>query len=634
MNKKIFEGSTIEECLENAANTLNVKKKNLTYEVIEEKKGFFKKKCIIEVEVLKKSVSVDGKIKINNEKIEIIDPKENGKPAEIVNSDVVKVFIDGKEIKEKTQVFEKNNITFEIPKKEAKRMLNISVTHDNIEAHIDIRYIPKVIYGLKDEDYTNIYIPKIEEKEKIYPPHFSKEEIKRFVKQKNICYGIIEENINKCLKENNIEDLVIAKGEKAVDDEEDTVEIKFNDKRSQQDYNEEINKKIDYKNIGFIKAVNEGEVLAVKFDGKQGKNGINVYGKTLKRKIAKKINIKSDEGCKIENNQVIATISGKPSVKNYKFTVKKLYELNSDVDMKTGNIKFIGDVIVHGNVLEGMEVQSDSNIEIYQNIEGAKIIGKENVIIHKNAILSKISAGEENVKILEDRENLLLLQSHLQELIMAFKQIKQYKLVEESIPDGQILKMLIEKKFRIITKLSQILMESDFIEQEIKFLIKQKLIGIAPLSIRYYTEIYVIIKLIEKKINEINSILFSPSNVRVSYCQECDIKSSGDTIIDGKGEYVSRISANRNVIFIDDNSIALGGTIEAKNSIKCGIVGSKGGVSTELKVGSKGNIKAKLCYQNTTFIIGKRKKRLEKSSENIYAYLDKEGEITIDTLTV
>ena len=67
-----------------------------------------------------------------------------------------------------------------------------------------------------------------------------------------------------------------------------------------------------------------------------------------------------------------------------------------------------------------------------------------------------------------------------------------------------------------------------------------------------------------------------PVDVVLDYCQDSIIKSSGNIIFSGKGQYVSQIVASDSVIFKQDKSVARGGVIKAGKEIKCKIVGGHG----------------------------------------------------------
>ena len=72
--------------------------------------------------------------------------------------------------------------------------------------------------------------------------------------------------------------------------------------------------------------------------------------------------------------------------------------------------------------------------------------------------------------------------------------------------------------------------------------------------------------------------------------------------------------------------------LKSKDEIKCGIVGSVGGVTTKLVVGESGHIWAKVAYQNTLFIVGQREYMLEIPCKDVHAYLDDKGDLTVDRL--
>jgi hypothetical protein len=100
-------------------------------------------------------------------------------------------------------------------------------------------------------------------------------------------------------------------------------------------------------------------------------------------------------------------------------------------------------------------------------------------------------------------------------------------------------------------------------------------------------------------------------------------------VITGKGEYISDITANESIEFLQDRSVARGGTLKAKKEIKCKIVGSMAGVSTVLHVEDEGHIWADIAYHNTVIKVGKKKLMLDSPSKNLHAYLN-EGNIIVD----
>ena len=77
---------------------------------------------------------------------------------------------------------------------------------------------------------------------------------------------------------------------------------------------------------------------------------------------------------------LLATASGHVFYMNDKITVKTLLNVPQDVDFKTGNIFFIGDVAVHGSVRAGFAVHGN-NVRVMGMVEGADVRAHAHLLI-------------------------------------------------------------------------------------------------------------------------------------------------------------------------------------------------------------------------------------------------------------
>ncbi|WP_039282312.1 flagellar assembly protein A [Clostridium massiliodielmoense] len=656
-----FTAKTLEGCLDLASQKLNLKKEEIKYEVLEEKQGIFikrvtigaekkeelndEKKCVQdnEKEISEKYVQnieeihkdINGSVKVKDGKIIVKDPKKDGKPAIIIPGSNVKLLVDDKEITNGVRVYEKNNIEVVFEENVAQRLLNISITHDCMEAYINVKYIPQNVYKLEDEEESESLRLKPSIEHKKYPQVFTKDEIEEALISKGIKAGIITENFHELSELNGKKDLLIAKGIKPIDGIDDKIDIKFQ-VNNEKKFKEDENGNVDYKSIGWVKEVKEGEVLAIRIKGTQGRDGIDVKGSIKKHKPGKIINIKIGQGCEFKDEDtVISTIEGKPSLKGNVIHVNKVHHIEKDVDITTGNVDFVGDVLIYGSVKEGMKVNCGQNLTINKNIEHAVVYSKQDMQVLGNAINSELYAGGDNIIKLNKLNLLQKLDTRLKELMSTVDHIKKFNLLGKKVRDGEIVKVLLENKFKCVCEISntfsELLTEGDLEEEKmLSDFIKQKLIGSGPLNIKNINEIHLILIRMEKIIQDMDSQLTIPVTMSINYCQDCIIKSSGDVIITGKGEYISKIISHGNVEFVSGGSIARGGTIKATNEIRCKEVGSEGGVSTKLIVGSKGHIWVDVAYQNTKFKVGEKEYILDTPSKEIHAYLGDNGEITVD----
>jgi uncharacterized protein len=503
----------------------------------------------------------------------------------------------------------------------SNRQLNIKFSEDKLEAYISI------VYSSNPEQN--------------YPPKFSVAELKNELSKVNVIYGLIEENIKKCSQEEKVQEVLIAKGYTPINGEDDILSIKFEVDSDLRKLNEDSKGRVDFKSIGAVNSVLKGEIIAALIPGKEGTSGKDVTGNPIKPKARKVIKLKASQGCELLNeNTIVASIDGKPSMKNNTFYVYKTHQVAQDVDLKTGNIGFLGDIVIQGSVREGMKVYSGNSITIMQNVDRADIKGKGDIIIKGNVIGSNIVGGGEDSEKLSEIENLNELQNLLKEMIAAIEEIKKFNLLGYDINDGQIIKLLLENKFKAVPKLCMLLIplslknkqRGDLGLEEILNFVKTKLLGLSSLNIKHYSEFFSFLDLIKERLEALNDTLSIPVNVKISYCQDAEISSSGDIIISGRGAYVSHIKAHHNVYFTQLGSTVRGGSIKAGNELKCKQVGSSGGVVTSLYVGEKGHIWIDTAYENTMVSIGSREFVIDFASKNVHAYLDDRSDIVVDRL--
>lgn len=602
--------------------------------------GLFKKKASVLVTAEEKNnqESCDGTIKVQDGKIIVKNPENGGKSASVVTSEHINIIVDEVPMKGKAYIREENKIDVITEDRDASRDISISTGIGSMEAYISIEYVPKVMYILRDIPESNTAVLEEAVKEKIYPPKFSTQDVMGELKKAGIVYGIKEEEIPKYL-ENGCKNVIIAKGDMPEDGKDDALECRFDSGFSNKIFAEDDNGTIDYKSIGEIKAVAKGSILAVRIPGCEGKDGKDIKGKVIKHKLGKKIKIRAGMGCILKDeNTVEAAAEGKPCIKNNTFYVNEIYEIKSDVDLETGNIKFIGDIIIYGSVKEDMKVEGGNSVLIYKNTEHSKIVSKGDIEIRGSVIASDIAGGGKDVIKLSILENLNSLYENFKSLTDTVEQIQKYNLVGQDKSDGEIIKGLIETKFRVIPRISlrlitQLKLENqNDAEEELVNLLKGKIIGLAPINIKHYGELYDIVNCIKQKIEIVESGLSLPVNVKINYCQDSNIQSSGDIIFTGKGEYVSNITSNRKIIFSQAKSVARGGILKAGEEIRCRLVGSPSSVPTKLIVEQKGHIWADNVYCNTKFVIGSREYIFETPSKDVHAYLNDKCDITVDKI--
>lgn len=133
---------------------------------------------------------------------------------------------------------------------------------------------------------------------------------------------------------------------------------------------------VDFKNLHLFTTVRQGEILAEKIPFTLGVAGTDVLNQPVYAKPGKDVILPLGKNVYSENNQIFAAIDGQVVYANKKLNVIPIIEINGDVDLSTGNIDFIGNVIVHGSVQMGFTVKAKGDVEINGTLSGGTVEGK------------------------------------------------------------------------------------------------------------------------------------------------------------------------------------------------------------------------------------------------------------------
>jgi uncharacterized protein (DUF342 family) len=639
MGVRTYKGSSLEECLNTACSDMYISLENIKYKVIEEKKSIFKKVITISVEEpINPAEDINGKVSVQDGKVLVKNPLEGGKPASIRAGQGVYLVVNGEAVENTIQVYEKDEISYLFVETESKRILDINIKEDKLEAYLTIKYVPLVKYRLKEINETSTVVLEKEDDEIVMPPCYTLGEIKAEISKLGIKFGIQEKELEQYLKENTAQEFVIAKGIPAVDDTEDIISYKFQKENLQSNLDDNNYNRIDYKEINLIDCVNKGDIIAERKPGITGKDGTDIYGNTIKKKNAKKRFLRVGNGCQLKDeNTVVALADGRPNVKNNVIHVNENYEVSGDVDIKCGNVKFVGDIKIHGKVQEGMLVEAGGSVEIEKSVENSRILASGDIVIKGNVITTTISAGGNDVVNLKRITDLEEFAKQIKALEDTVAEIKKFNLLGYNKEDGEIIKILLETKYKYMNKTCiSIIKDSTYDESnevdKVIMLIRELLVGRGPLGIKNYGQLEDLVLACKEKVDELKQKLAIPVNLVIPYCQDSHISSSGDVLLTGMGEYVSNITAYNSITFVYDNGVARGGELYAGREIHCKTVGSNGGVATKLAVEEKGHIWVTTAYQNTILAVGGRELVLDRPYKNVHAFQDNRGELVVEKL--
>lgn len=140
---------------------------------------------------------------------------------------------------------------------------------------------------------------------------------------------------------------------------------------------------VDFREINFVKTVEQGQELAKIIQPQNGVDGKNVMGQNLIAPKGKPIPNAVGKNVEVLNNIIYASISGYASFVDNKVSVMTVLDIPGNVDVSTGNIRFNGNVIIRGNVLTDYVVEATGYVEVHGVVEGATIKADGDIVLKR-----------------------------------------------------------------------------------------------------------------------------------------------------------------------------------------------------------------------------------------------------------
>jgi uncharacterized protein (DUF342 family) len=154
---------------------------------------------------------------------------------------------------------------------------------------------------------------------------------------------------------------------------------------------------VNYRELGLFKSVLKGTVIADITPPEAGVPGIDVLGREIVPNPVTKASFTIGVGTVLSDDgrRIIAAFDGVINYEKSAFVVRRDLNIKADIDFNTGNIKFLGNINIRGNVGEGFKVESTGgNIVIYGAVfSGAEIKAAGNITLNQVSNHAVIRAG-------------------------------------------------------------------------------------------------------------------------------------------------------------------------------------------------------------------------------------------------
>lgn len=215
---------------------------------------------------------------------------------------------------------------------------------------------------------------------------YTEQEILQEIQQAGIVYGLDKEKVSAVLRaERYNETICIAQGKIPIDGIDGYFEFFF---ETQKRKGPKIltDGSVDYSTYSDIIMVKEGDRLAVYHPAVASTDGITVWGTGVVAKPGREL-------AKIKGRNITVSPDGKlytastDGLLSYdsddnRINVSDILLIEEDVSVNSGDINFIGDIYIKGNVLTGMTVKSEKGgITVDGYVEGATLVAKKDIVL-------------------------------------------------------------------------------------------------------------------------------------------------------------------------------------------------------------------------------------------------------------
>jgi len=501
-----------------------------------------------------------GKVWVAGEKVFVRDPSGDGKVPTITPCEGVDLLINGNKVSGKTAVCEKDEVVIKPGCTEEPGTYKISIAPDGLE----MGWGTVSRYHVQDhEPESDLVLQAVKRVEKSCP--FNLTGLMSELFGKNITYGVKHGEVQSLFSKTEDGVYVIAEGDPPGVTIDERLELNFAS-GPEEEKSDVGSDKINFRDMVEILSVDPGALLAVKHSGVQGKPGRKVTGEILPAAAPQVLELTGGVGVEISagGGMVYAKIGGSPAAKKsgnrYFIDVDPVLHKKGDVDISSGNIRFKGDVVIHGDVCEGMTVQAAGKISIRGMIFDARIAAQGDIIAGQNITGSSLVAGGNNIFFKSFDKILEALQADLSEITKVAPELARHPKLKNT-KAGQLVQILIDKKYirvpGLITEMIKLLGQNSFIlprgVAQLVERLEKKISGLNLLKLDSIEEFHSLLSEMKHIQKIMDSMAGDLANITFGYSVNSKIEASGEVKVIGRGCINTTIRAGGGVDIKGDN---------------------------------------------------------------------------------
>ena len=212
---------------------------------------------------------------------------------------------------------------------------------------------------------------------------YRKQDLIDYLNQKGVVEGLHQSNLSAIIKKKVYNrEILVAKGREIQDGKDGYFEYLFTPEEYGVPKIREDGS-VDYTNMSALQNVKAGDKVAVYHPAIQSIDGCTVLGNIMQGKLYHDLPPMRGKGIRREDEDYYAQSDGKIEVKDGKIDIQNVHEISGDVDLIIGKVEFFGDIIIYGNVEEGVTIRAGRNIEIHGSTSLANLYAGGDIILSR-----------------------------------------------------------------------------------------------------------------------------------------------------------------------------------------------------------------------------------------------------------
>ncbi len=219
--------------------------------------------------------------------------------------------------------------------------------------------------------------------------HMDNQDVIDALRSAGVVVGIKEKEIVVYLdKMDYNEALLAAEGTPSKHGRDAYVDYKVRIDKTHVAFEEDEKGQVDFKDLDLLENVVVGQLLAVKVPAEEGVPGRTLTNRILPAKSGKDTALKYGKGTILSEDglELTAEINGQVVYNAGKISVDPIHIVKGDVSLQTGNIIFLGSVLVTGNVQDNFTVKAAGNIEVKGSVQKAYLEAEGNIIVKQGIV--------------------------------------------------------------------------------------------------------------------------------------------------------------------------------------------------------------------------------------------------------